>query len=219
MGREDRAFFAREIKPGMTVVDVGANIGLYALNFSQLVGPSGQVYAFEPAPDLFKALEAGRKSSGRSNLQVFPYGLGARTETLQLQRSFFNSGDNRIGASGGDFAGDSTAVEIRRGDELLADAPHVDFIKIDVQGWELHALRGLTETIRRSPEMQIYLEFWPQGLRAAGASPAELWSFLCSHGFNMRREVGGKWVPVATVGEVTDSMAEDAYINLWARRE
>ncbi len=217
MGRADRAFFAREVKPGMTVLDIGANIGLYALTFSRLAGPTGQVYAFEPAPDLFSALDAARRLNHAANLQTFACGLGAADATLRLQRSFFNSGDNRIG-KGGDFSGDAADVPIRRGDDLVAGAPSVDFIKIDVQGWELHALRGLNETIARSPGVQIYLEFWPRGLRDAGAGPEALWAFLKSHGLTIHREIAGRWQPVSSFGDLRASTTEDAYLNLWARR-
>lgn len=217
MGRAERAFFAREVKPGMTVLDIGANIGLYALTFSRLVGPRGQVYAFEPAPDLFAALDAARRVNGAGNLQTFACGLGSNDATLRLQRSFFNSGDNRLGA-GGDFAGEWADVPIRRGDDLVAAAPSIDFIKIDVQGWELHALRGLQATIARSPGVQIYLEFWPRGLRAAGTGPEALWAFLRSQGLTIHRETKGRWEPVRALGDLLGSTSEDAYLNLWARR-
>lgn len=218
MGRADRAFFAREVKPGMTVLDIGANIGLYALTFSRLAGPTGRVYAFEPAPDLFAALDEARRLNRAENLRTFACGLGASDATLRLERSFFNSGDNRIGAAaGGGFSGEATAVPIRRGDDLVAEAPSVDFIKIDVQGWELHALRGLSETIRRSPGVQIYLEFWPRGLRDAGTDPEALWAFLRAHGLAVHREVGGGWQPVGAARELLAAMEEDAYVNLWAR--
>lgn len=213
MGRADRAFFARQVKPGMTVLDVGANIGLYALTFSRLVEPTGQVYAFEPEPDLFAALDAARRLNHAANLRTFPCGLGARDATLRLQRSFFNSGDNRIGQGA-----EGIEAPIRRGDDLAADAPSVDFIKIDVQGWELHALRGLNETIARSPGVQIYLEFWPRGLRDAGTEPEALWAFLRAHGLTIHREIaGGRWEPVSAARDVLAAMDEQAYVNLWAR--
>lgn len=217
MGRAERAFFAREVKPGMTVLDIGANIGLYALAFSRLAGPTGQVYAFEPAPDLFAALDDARRLNHAANLRTFACGLGDRDATLCLRRSFFNSGDNRLG-EGGDFPGDGAGVPIRRGDDLVSDAPSVDFIKIDVQGWELHALRGLGETIARSPGVQIYLEFWPRGLRDAGAGPEALWAFLKSGGFTVHRETGGQWRAAASVEELLNSTTGDDYLNLWARR-
>lgn len=215
MGRADRAFLARAVKPGMTVLDIGANIGVYALYLARLAGPTGRVYAFEPAPDLFAALDAARRLNRALNLQAFACGLGDRDATLRLQRSFFNSGDNRLGA-GGPFAGDATAVPIRRGDDLLAEAPSVDFIKIDVQGWELHALRGLEETLARSPAVQIYLEFWPRGLRDAGAGPEALWAFLHARGFTVHRETAGQWHPVRAVAGLLGSLGETQYLNLWA---
>src|SRR5258708_27788033 len=55
MGREEKAFLEQRIRPGMHVVDVGANLGLYTLLLSRLVGESGTVVAFEPDPELFES--------------------------------------------------------------------------------------------------------------------------------------------------------------------
>jgi FkbM family methyltransferase len=218
MGRLERGFFPTVIRPGMTVVDVGANIGLYALFFAQLVGDAGGVYAFEPDPVLFGALSRARELAGRENLRAFPMALGDWPGKQSLRRSSFNSGDNRLqppSAAGLSHASDPE-IAVVRGDDLLAGAPPVDFIKIDVQGWELHALRGLSRTIERSPGIQIYLEFWPDGLRAAGCEPAELLDFLAGHGLAVRRRRAGGWEQVISGAALEKEVPGHRYINLWA---
>ena len=217
MGRAERRFFPGVIAPGMSVVDIGANIGLYSVFFSRLVGTEGAVYAFEPDPALFAALDRARNLAARENLHVFPVALGNEAARKRLRRSFFNSGDNRLQASA--LADDSLEITVARGDEILADALAIDFIKIDVQGWELHALRGLNATIQRSPRIQIYLEFWPEGLRAAGCEPTELFAFLEGHGLLIDRERSGRWEPAGHCSALEKEVPGHRYINLWARKQ
>ena len=218
MGRAERRFFPGVLRPGMTVVDAGANIGLYSLFFAQLAGPQGAVYAFEPDPALFDALVQAARLAARENLYAFPLALGDRAGRQRLRRSFFNSGDNRLLGSAGSRASAAAdpEVTVAVGDEVLAAVPAVDFIKIDVQGWELHVLRGLSATIARSPGVQIYFEFWPEGLRASGCEPGELWAFLKEHGLAIRRERAGRWEPAGSCAELEREVPGHHYINLRA---
>jgi FkbM family methyltransferase len=221
MGREDRRFFQAQLSPGMTVLDIGSNLGLYALLFSQLVGERGRVYAFEPDADLYAALERAARLNRRENLRLFNVALGEKAETRLLKKCFFNSGDNRVAAAmpSAPAADEEAApVTMARGDDLLADEPGVDFIKIDVQGWELHALRGLRGTIERNPNVQIYLEFWLQGLRGAGTDPADLFEFLEGCGLTIFREQDGRWEQVHSWAKLTDSLKDSQFINLWAKK-
>lgn len=217
MGAAERRFFEEQIRPGMAVLDIGANIGLYALLFARLAGPEGRVCGFEPDPVLFQAAADAARLNGCAQLELFPVGLGVKAETRRLRRSFFNSGDNRVLPGAGD---DPQAAEIAlaRGDDLLAGAGPIDFIKIDVQGWELQALQGLRATIERSARLQIYLEFWPQGLRDAGSSPEALLDFLHAHGFTLFRRHAGRWTTVTSLAEISAPDRGQGFLNLWARK-
>ncbi len=221
MGSAERRFFPRVIQPGMTILDIGANIGLYALLFARLAGPKGQVYAFEPDPALSAALERARRRAGRENLHTYPLALGDAAGRQRLLRSFFNSGDNRLQAASGaastPCAGDPE-ITVVRGDDQLMHVPAVDFLKIDVQGWEMHALRGLQATIARSPHLQIYSEFWPDGLRAAGSSPQEYFRFLVEAGFRIETLSAGKWHEAPSCAALEAAMNRQPFINVWARK-
>jgi FkbM family methyltransferase len=216
MGRAERRFFPQVVKPGMTVLDIGANIGLYALYFSQLVGTGGSVYAFEPDPALFAALQRGRALAARENLHVYPVALGDRPGPHRLHRSWFNSGDNRVLISTGPAPTADPEITVARGDDLLSNVPALDFIKLDVQGWELHVLRGLSATLGRSPAVRLFLEYWPAGLRAAGSDPAELIAFLQERGLTLHRERGGRWIPIGSLAELERETFGGSYLNLWA---
>jgi FkbM family methyltransferase len=146
MGRAGRRLLEQRVRPGMQVVDVGANVGLYALLLAQLAGPGGHVFAFEPGPGLFRALKHNCRRGGLSNLTPLRLALGETAGRARLSCSAFNAGDNRLGGPGRHGA----EVEVARLDDVLAGR-RIDFIKMDVQGHELHVLRGMEEVLRASP--------------------------------------------------------------------
>ena len=80
-------------------------------------------------------------------------------------------------------------------------AEPVHFIKMDVQGWEWEALQGMQRTLERSPELVIFFEFWPAGLRRAGADPVAVLRWLESLGFTLRHPVKADEHPIADAAE------------------
>jgi FkbM family methyltransferase len=111
------------IRPGMTVVDVGANVGIYTAGFSRLVGPNGKVVAIEPAPSNLRPLLMAREVNGWSNVEIHGLAASDREGTMALECSPFNSGNNALSNHGG-----GVAVRTVRLDSLLAGA-RVDFLK------------------------------------------------------------------------------------------
>lgn len=172
---------ASHVFPGDVVLDVGAHIGYYTLLLARLVGPSGEVLAFEPDPDNFALLERNVRLNGYSTVRCVNAAAADRTGRTDLYRSTTNPGDHRIYAS--EEERDSLSVRCLRLDEFLDGRGRgVDFMKMDVQGAELAVLRGMEETLRRSPRMGIVAELWPYGLRTFGAEPASLLAFLEGQG-------------------------------------
>jgi FkbM family methyltransferase len=188
MGSE-RAFLQEHVRPGMVVADIGANIGLYTYLLSRCVADSGFVYSFEPAPELFAALTRNCDINGVRNVALHSLALGARSDTLILKRSLVNSGDNRLSEGGARGAVGDVTVPVRALDELLAGRS-LDFVKIDVQGWEFEVLKGMRNTLAASSDVQIYFEFWPAGIRRTGHEPRELLEFLRKQGFQVHRAEG-----------------------------
>jgi FkbM family methyltransferase len=186
LGRHERALLERHIKPGMTVLDVGANLGLYTYTLSRLVGDAGQVCAFEPEPALFQCLERNCAANGLRNVRLFNAAVGDASGTATISHSPVNSGDNRVW---GDAAGTGPSVRIVTLDEALG-ATRPDFIKMDVQGYELKALRGMTRILRDTPRLMVYLEFWPFGLRSVGDDPSSLLDLLTAESFALYSDDG-----------------------------
>lgn len=214
MGKDDLAFFERHIKPGMTVVDIGANLGLYSLSIAKLVGDSGRVYAFEPAPSLYCAAARNiQRNGGDRIVRLENVALGSKDGTAILHLGGFNSGNNRVVASTQDAGG--VRVPLARLDDVLPDS-RVDWIKIDVQGWEIEVLRGMQETLQRNPRICLYLEFWATGLRRTGENPATLIDMLQSSGFSIFQPDAS--VPLTAI-ELLRLPQRRSYFNLVARRQ
>lgn len=145
----------REISPGQTVVDIGANIGYYALLFSKLVGDTGQVFAFEPEPSNYEILPENIIRNDRHN--VTPYNLAASDVTGKsfLYLSTDNYGDHKAYPSS--ESRKKIQIEAVCIDDL--DLPPVDVVKIDVQGFEFRALKGMEQTLRSNRALIVFTEF------------------------------------------------------------
>ncbi len=162
-------FMASRIKPGMHVVDAGANHGYYTVLFADLVGPEGLVAAVEPNPPTARLLRQTVLVNGfGSRVQIFEKALAAADdETLVL----FAPGHEPKNASvmTSDYAGAPETVSVTgaRLDTLLSAWPRVDFIKVDVEGAEEAMLAGGWEIIIRD-RPELLLEFNRRRCRDAG---------------------------------------------------
>ncbi len=179
-GTDERGLLESLVEPGHCVLDIGANVGLYTAVLSRAVGPSGRVHAFEPMPVLADAVRRLIEINRLANVSLHAVALGAGPGTVRMSARAFNSGDNRIRPDG------ALAVPVARGDDELAGCA-VDFIKIDVQGYELPALRGLGGVLGAARPMKILFEYWPRGMELAGFRARDLIEFLDAAGFGAHR--------------------------------
>jgi len=154
----ESALFLRALGPGAVVVDAGANLGWHAVWAACRVGPAGRVYAFEPDPRNFRLLKVN--SAALPQLRCVPCALGEARGLASFQRHGANQGDTARVQSAG--APELPAVALWPGDALALQ--RLDFLKIDTQGSEVMVLAGFRETLRRSPEARLLVEFWPEGL-------------------------------------------------------
>jgi FkbM family methyltransferase len=214
----DVPWLAEHIKPGMTVVDVGANIGYYTLVFADLVGPSGRVIAFEPDPDLFSAAAGNVRRNGKAGtVRLHNCALGAHPAELHLLRGHFNSGDNRLRRAD---PGTARAVPVRvmRLDDVLGPEK-VDWVKIDVQGWECDVLEGMGQTLARNFEtLKVCFEFWPHGIRQAGRDPREAVAILRQSGYSIYRRESATPVTDAELERYSRKAGRLTFLNLLAQK-
>lgn len=139
------------IHSGQTVLDIGANFGVFTKLFSQLVGPDGSVIAFEPVPRTFRTLAAGVERFHLRNVQAINKAVSDQVGAalMKVPQYAENEGDNLYEArivSARDSQ-DTFSVNTVTIDSLQLS--RVDFIKIDVEGHELEVLRGSRETLER----------------------------------------------------------------------
>jgi FkbM family methyltransferase len=158
----------------MTVVDIGANIGVYSRFFAGLVGVNGKVVAFEPAPDVFRRLRDN--VAGLSQVEPIHAAVAGNTGEIVLFESDELNVDHRVYDTGENRR--RIRVPCWALDDYIAPDQRVDVIKIDVQGFELCALRGAERILKSNAEIVVLMEFWPHGLRAAGDTPKALVDYL-----------------------------------------
>jgi FkbM family methyltransferase len=165
-------------QPGMRICDLGANMGYYTIKLAHLAGPNGFVLSLEPNPVVFQFLEDNVNINGfRGRVQTVR--AAASDEVGVLTLHFSN--DNVGGASlhSGLSSGEVRRSEVRtlRVDDLMKDQPGFDLIKIDVEGWEPAALRGMRSVLERSPGAKIVTEVSWAAWRAHG-DPNEILQLL-----------------------------------------
>jgi FkbM family methyltransferase len=179
--REQIALIKRTVKPGMTVLDIGANIGFYSTRFSKLVGEKGNVIAFEPDALNFRHLLANTRKL--ANVTVHQLACGDKAQRIKLYLSDrFNVDHQTFDSGEGRKSVEIQSISI---DEYLKDNEKIDFIKIDVQGYDFYAIKGAIGTIRNSPSLIILGELWPYALNRAGVRPSEYIKLLESLGLSV----------------------------------
>jgi FkbM family methyltransferase len=178
--------FKAHLSPDCRVLDLGANIGWFAV---QAVLAGAEVDAFEPVPHIADVLERNISRAmerGAGSARVHRYAAGAESSSAEIFLASSNRGDNRVVDRGAEAPADmdgavAVEIQIRKVDELVTGP--IDVLKIDTQGSEWHALSGARSLLNASPNLALLIEFWPYALR--GASGAELLAFLESEGFCM----------------------------------
>ena len=179
--------FRAAAAPGGVALDVGANVGAYALLFGRWVRPGGRVYAFEPAPDAYAGLTRHVELNALADV-VTPVraAVSDRSGSAELLADGV-AGTNRL-ASGAEPSGSASSsasrVETVSIDDFCAREGVVPtLIKIDVEGAELDALRGARETIRRGGGgLALFVEMHPTLWRSMGIAKEEVMAELDAQG-------------------------------------
>jgi len=191
----EQALFAKYLHGDMTLVDIGANMGLYTAVSMHHLDAEGRIVALEPFPQTFEFLQknvTANQTNGRACPRVDAFNLAATPEPclIDLRLNPENRADNRLYR--GTYQGkpeewDTLPVEGRPVDDVLAEIgiEQVNFVKIDIQGYEQKAISGFQKTLERSQNVIILSEFWPKGLKEAGGSAEEYLQMLKNLGFTL----------------------------------
>lgn len=135
---KEMTFLRRWLRPGMTVIDIGANLGVYSLPMARLVGSKGQVFAYEPGSETRSMLEHSRELNAAANLHILPLALSDRERVGRL----VFGGSSELNALGENGAGETVRITSLDREDATRGWPSPDFIKIDAEGEEERILTG-----------------------------------------------------------------------------
>jgi len=182
--------FIRLVRPGDTVIDVGANLGYYTLAAAKLVGREGEVHAFEASPLTLAWLQQNAALNPFANIHVHGVAVSDRCG----ETTFHTAPAEKAGYSSLRDLGDETrsvvTVPTVTLDSLLDEIPRTRLVKIDVEGAELLVLHGMERLIGRD-RPYIIMEIDDAFLRQLGATAAAQCEFLTSRGYELHQIVAG----------------------------
>lgn len=174
------ALLMRElVRPGWVVYDLGANIGIYSMLYSKLVGERGKVFSFEPLPANLNDLRENLELNSCRNVTIHAVAIGKVRSRCTFEIGQNNSQGKLV--DGGSGSAELIDVEVERLDELVAAGlPAPDLIKVDIEGGEADALEGAEQLIAaRKPALFVELHT-PEQDRRVGA-------FLSKQGYHVCR--------------------------------
>ena len=165
--REEADALRSLLAPGMTFVDIGAHVGYMSLVAAGAVGPTGRGIALEPAPGNFELLQANLLRNGASNVVAIPAAAWWTTGPVAFSLDEFNTGDHRAYARAGS---ESLEVQGYALDDVIPDELTVHVVKVDAQGTDHLAIRGMARTLARC-RPTLVVEYWPPGIAELGDDP------------------------------------------------
>jgi len=138
------------VQPGTTAVDLGANIGIYTMVLSELVGPTGSVISVEPVPQTFDVLSRNVRSLAKTNVACVNAAVSDADGHLMMELPNYETGGTNfyqarvVATTEPRVQGAKSHVRVRAAklDTLVAGARAIGFVKCDVEGHELACLRG-----------------------------------------------------------------------------
>lgn len=195
---DDIKVFQQHVPEGGVVLDVGANFGHHSVVFSKLVGNTGLVIAIEAQRLMYQLVNANIVLNRCLNTVAILAAAGAARESVHMYPVSYDGSGGNFGAlainSTDQHQGEGEVVECYRLDELLPDhlrGRSIDFIKIDVQSYELFVLQGMT-TLLAKDKPTIFVEISPYWMGVAGYEFTEVYTLLRSLGYNLIHREGTK---------------------------
>ena len=169
------------INEGMTVIDIGANIGAITLQMAKQVSPQGKVFSFEPSPLNFKQASKNISLNTFTNIKLINQGLGREKTTAFLYNvNPNNRGMLRLlgkGDQSNSFEKEEVEIDTLDTSMQKFSIPKPDFIKIDVEGFEYKVLQGAYETLSKYKPI-LFIELVDNNLREQNTNAKELIHYL-----------------------------------------
>jgi len=183
MEKYQTELFKKLVDNGMTVVDIGANIGYYTLMAARLVGKQGRVFAFEPEPKNYDLLVRNVALNKYVNVVTEQKAVSDKTGKADLFIS-------REAGAHGLMSGREGAVGVKSVETISLDSYFkgrpgpLDIVKIDVEGAELAVLKGMTQVVKNNADIRVFTEIYCAGERTKLERPLrQVWDMLVALGF------------------------------------
>lgn len=187
-GADEVAVFAEHLRPGMNVVDVGANIGHHSVAMARLVAPGGRILCVEPQAEVNRLLEANLALNGIAGARSLRCLVGEGAGEAKLSPISYEAAGNFGAVDVARCESDGESVAMTTLDALVAeqfgDAP-VHFVKLDVQSFELFVLRGAADLLHRCRPL-VYLEISPYWMKLRGYDYREIYALFERLGYTWR---------------------------------
>lgn len=210
----------KHIKLNDTVLDIGANIGFYAEILSKIVGGKGKVHCFEPDTLNFKHLKD--RCQKLTNVQINNKAVSDKTEVIKIYTSKQLNVDHRTYKPDDydqEIDIDAIAIDDYLTANLTQSDKEINFIKMDIQGFEMSAVKGMTKTLQ-SPHLKLLSEFWPYGMRKAGTSVLEYYNFLKQNNFYIYLIENNQLIELSEEKVKTFlDLPETTYMNIFASKD
>jgi len=195
----------RELNEGDVVVDIGANIGYYALLEAKIVGEKGKVYAIEPVPENMELLQKNIQLNRYSNIEVFQLAIGNKkgfAPTYVAKRRNISSLKKIMSHIESGMISHEITVEVTKLDDFLQGKVEPDIIRMDVEGYEYQIVKGMERTLEKGLPLTLFIELHfnilekeesielLQTLREAGFEIADITSEIKIRGYTRHKLLG-----------------------------
>jgi len=177
--------FQNSIKPGDTVLDIGAHIGYYTLMAAKRVGKKGKAYAFEPNQDNCALLTKNLKLNNFKNVVLVNKAVSRSSGKVKFFLSNVSTGMHSLIDIDNKSENIIEIEAVSLNDFFGKKIPTVSIIKMDIEGGEYAALDGMDRLLKKNKHMTILIEFSPYSIIKAEKSPRDFLNLLMSYGFKL----------------------------------
>lgn len=194
------------VHPGMTFLDIGANIGLHTNVAASLVGDNGRVIAIEPQSTVRALLQENISLNQFDNVEIISCALGKEQGEGDIYIvNAHNDGQSTLIPDSSETTCPSEKVKICTVNSVMHDCniQKVDIVKIDVEGAEMEVLKGGREFFRNSSTKYMFIECVDQHLRRFDSSSEELITWLHSEGYRTYGLIKGCWRPLKPMKNIS----------------
>ena len=213
----ETSLFEKHLKKGMTVLDLGGNIGFYTILARSVVGPEGRVFSFEPFPNNANLIRASIKENSFTNVTVVEAAVSDKMGKATLHLSPDACSEHSLldldFQYNLELQQNEIEVQTLTVDEYLeknVDSFKVDFIKMDIEGSESRAIVGMQKVLNENKHLTLITEFWPNGFKEDDKEPRDFLEMLDNLNFKIYNidSLEQKIVPVTV-----DEMMEIVYFR------